>query len=177
VIEFDGKSWQEFLEYERKELAALEEKAKAGKVSQKELASAKKTYDMKETTGSRLFVVDVGNDPNELRSRYPERRRHIIMPASVRLHLVPSQSAAAKGKGARLQGYVEQILVSHLYVPRKLHPPVESAMKHRQGSPYLAQPYGSSMEEKASYTLTLLYGKRYEPWIADIKPAPAAKGK
>jgi len=159
VLEFEGRSWREFAENEREKLTALEEKARDGKFSQQELASAKTQYDIKVTKGSRLFVVDVGNDPAELRSRYPDRHRHIITPASVRLQLITPQMATSKRGGARLEGYVNQILIDYLHVPRELHPPLEEAMKQRQ------------------YSVTLRYGKRYEPWITDIRPALGAKGK
>jgi hypothetical protein len=173
VIEFDGKSWREFLENETNRLAALEEKARGGEVSQKDLAYAKRTHDIKVTNGSRLFVVDVGNDAAELRSRYADRHRHIITPASVRLRLIPSQKAASKGGGARLEGCVEQVLIDQLHVPREMHPPLEAVMKQPKASPYLAPPQGTSKEGRASYSVTLRYGKHYEPWIANIQSLPS----
>jgi hypothetical protein len=37
-------------------------------------------------TSSRLFVIDVGNDPERLRQLHPDRSKFIIIPAKVGLH-------------------------------------------------------------------------------------------
>lgn len=153
VLEYEGGAWQEWLRH-------AAEREKPTKV------------DCFQETSSRLFVIDVGNDPERLRQLHPDRSKFIIVPAKVGLHY----QGRATGTGHKteqpiLRGYIAEVLVDEINVPHSLKRRLEEIRKTAVRDKVEA--CGDAMFQrryKPSYMVTLHIGHRYEPWITDIKP-------
>ncbi len=95
---------------------------------------------------SRLFAMDAGPDPEELRRIYPDRARYIITSAVVQLRYQPDAP-----EGERLTGRIQRLLPPMIHVPKE----------------YSALFTGA--EAEPSYRVTLRYGRRHEPWILAVE--------
>ncbi len=152
VLEYNGGAWQDWLRH-------ATEREKPKKVA---------CY---QETSSRLFVIDVGNDPERLRQIYPDRSKFVIVPAKVGL-LYERRATGAGKKPAQptLKGYVAEVLTDEINVPRNLKSRLEDIRRTavREKADACVETY--QRKNKPSYMVTLHVGHRYEPWIADIKP-------
>jgi len=93
----------------------------------------------------------------------PDRSMVIITPARVRLRQLSADNAEKRPKPAR-SGYVEDILCSTIHVPRDRQGVLASL---RPGAHYF---YHDGVKENFSprCRVTLQYGRRYEPWGAEV---------
>lgn len=94
-------------------------------------------------TRSRLVPVDAGLDREALVARYPDGRTHVIAPGFIGVR------EAAPETGS-LEGYLVNI------DPRGIHVPTELAARLRRA--YSRNP---------SFTISIRYGSRFEPWVVD----------
>lgn len=86
---------------------------------------------------SRLVPIDAGKSPEPLRQKYSDRQRYLIVRGVIRAFV-------NTGKGSKqVDGSVSEILPQNIHVP-----------------PSLASAFSAS-----SYTVTLAYGHRFEPWV------------
>ena len=177
VLEQDGDSWSEWQARKERQTEALARKVERGEGTEKMLESEKAGFERSRRTMSRLFVVDVGNDPVALRTRYPDRGRFIVAPAQVRLLLLPSAhdpgNAVAPGRPAALRGSIVEILVSEMHVPRDLRSfldEVLAARKAEREEHRFDPAYSLGEDREPRYAVTLRYGSRYEPWVVDVRP-------
>jgi hypothetical protein len=101
-------------------------------------------------TGTRLTAVDAGRDPVALRGRYPDQSKFLIVRAVVRLYYQKrwDRTSALEMPPAYLRGNIQTI------APNEIHVPLAHAL---------------SLSGGTSYSVTLRYGSRYEPWIAAIQ--------
>lgn len=174
VLEYEGKAWEAWQARERKKLEAMEAKINKGEVARKELTEAKKRFAGELVTVSRLFPVDVGNDPKRLRVIYPDRRRFIITPAKVRLQF----RSAIKEKGklmepARLKGSIENVLTDTVQVPRDkqgLLRTLQTKGQNRWHNPYMYMEESNEKPMPPRFKVVLNFGKRYEPWVVAVRP-------
>jgi hypothetical protein len=95
---------------------------------------------------SRLFAIDAGPSPEELRRSYPDRARYIITSAVVNMRF---RSDPADGE--KLRGTIRPLLPQLIHVPKT----------HRA--------HFTGTEGDLSYRVTLRYGRRHEPWILDVE--------
>ena len=145
VLEYGGNSWEVWKRRLEEEFSFLEQEGKEGKKTAKDLEKARGNIERELTAGSRLFIIDAGNDPAALRQLYSNRSRYLILPALVRVSYYGSYTSA-QARESSLRGYLE-LLISEINVPQYLH-------KETKKGPH--------------YQVSLCTGKRYEPWIADI---------
>lgn len=101
-------------------------------------------------TGSRLVLVDFSRDAETLRQRYPDGRRHLILPAILRLR-VSERNAAPPELAADFDVW----LARGVHIPSELADKVPSA-------------YDPSNRGRTPFRIQLMNGRRFEPWIADI---------
>ena len=153
VLELDGPAYREALEHARQHWQK-QEALRAANVGKKEFEqrakSAREQLDRDERDNTRLFVIDAGLDATALRTRYPDRTRYAI----VRGHVQPQ----AGGK----TGYVSGISIDEIHVPftyRQVFEPMLRDVKRTQ--------YGTSWPDKG-YKVSVVYGKRFEPWITGV---------
>jgi hypothetical protein len=112
-----------------------------------------------------LVVVDVGNDPARLRARYPNRRRVVVVPATVSLMFV---QAGSGGTPPFLTGMVTQILPDEINVPREHRAILERLQAEQSTNPWTLLPH------EPRYCVTVKWGRRLQPWIADVQPISSA---
>ena len=164
VLEYDGPAWQDFLTNLRRRRAVMEQQADEVRRGVRAQSQITESYvpelkDVEEAT-SRLLAIDAGTDAAALRRAYPDRRVHIIAPATVRLQY------DFRPVAERITGSTS--LVTHsLVVPRQWRGVLDSL-----GS---SSEYGGTRRPR--YTVTVSYGSRHEPWITSIEridtpPAP-----
>lgn len=171
VLEFEGSAWEACKKSMEQEIAEVEQEVVLHKKTDKDLEDSRKHRERELVSGSRLFIVDVGNDPVELRKEYGDRAHFLIIPAKVHISYYSSYDAVQKKwTGSTVHGYVE-LLITEVNVPHALHTHFDK--KQGTGSPVLAAP--SAVESGPRYQVALCSGKRYEPWIADILPIDQKK--
>jgi hypothetical protein len=156
VLEYDGPAWQDYLTDLRRRHAVMEQQEDEVRRGVRVQSQVTEPYvpapkDVEEAT-SRLMAIDAGTDAAALRRTYPDRRRHIIAPATVRLQY------DFRPVAERITGSIS--LVTHsLVVPRQWRAVLDSL-----GS---GSPYGGTKTPR--YTVTVSYGSRHEPWITAIE--------
>jgi hypothetical protein len=125
-----------------------------------ELDAAKRKLQREQRQMSRLFAIDAGLDPVELRQQYRDRQRYLIAKGQV----TPRFSSHAKKRA--VDGRIRRLSIERIYVPLKWHrildslPPRDDWKADRIGGP--------------RYQVTLAYGKRFEPWIEAVAPLEEA---
>ncbi len=176
VLEFDGEAWTSWIARREQELL----NPPPGIFQGQTLEQRRKLLEAERAGHSRLFVVDVGRDPVELRRRHPDRKRFIVTEAVVRLELEGTWVEGSQTrKDARLEGVVSEILTSEIHVPlarRKVFDEIR-AQSRPAGQPGLIDyaGYAGYLQRPPRYEVTLVYGRRLEPWIDDVQPlAPPA---
>jgi hypothetical protein len=161
VLEIGGTVWEDWNGFQQEKLAALEVARKSGRKTEDEYHKEKERIERSIRNSSRLFVVNVGKAPEPLRLRFPDRSRYIITPALVGVHVVPLSAGPGNKTPKRIQGYVREILIDHVHVPLSMGMPLETALSDEAKT--------GRKDRVTHYEVTLRYGKRYEPWIVDIK--------
>ena len=94
---------------------------------------------------SRLFIVNAAKRPEALFEKYRERERYVIVRGLIHVAVVNWDPATRKPGPDRLQGSVSRLLPESIHVPPSLSAGLASL--------------------GPSYTVTLSYGRRFEPWI------------
>ena len=161
VLEFDGPAYQAALK-------AAEEKAREEeRLLGNDASSSTQAYRLEDAgnqllwlqhTASRLYAVDAGLDPSQLRQRYPDRSRYIVASGLVRIGYDDRD-------GGRITGYITEISVTAIHVPLAHRavfdtlPPLEYIGDSTSYYPRAYHP---------RYQVKLAYGRRYEPWIMGV---------
>jgi len=172
VLEYEGAAWDAWQAKENKAFETARANFTEGTLNSKELAAAQQRFTWGRVAASRLFAVDVGNDPKKLRVQYPDRSRYIITPARVRLHLDDASRIQGILRGAaKLTGSIEEMQTDTIQVPRD-----KSGEFHTIQYRDRQYPYSPYFEERAEekprpprYAVRLNYGRRYEPWIYTVR--------
>ena len=150
VLEFDGPACRQALARVQQK-ADEEEKLLFANPGNKEFERrakrAREVADNEERQASRLFVVDAGLDAATLRAQYPDPTRNLIVRGQVRPQRV------SRDRQDSLSGHISALSVAQINVPLKFQPALKQA---------------SAANKKASYSATLAFGKRLEPWIVEL---------
>ena len=118
-----------------------------------------KEDDLDSTSGSRLVAIDAGTDPVELRRRYPDRSRYVIVPAVIGVRGgSPLDAGAGEGAPVRRHGVILRLLSRRIHVPRSFHGALAPALESHP-----------TPEEPQRYRVTLAFGRRFEPWIQAVE--------
>lgn len=157
VLELDGPAYQEALR--RAEAAVAERRALAAALPgkpelERALDDAVQALQRERNEHSRLFAVDAGLSADALRSRYPDRTRHAIVPGWV----YPFYDAGREASGGRWAGHVERVERQRIHVPRQWHAALTRTAAAAGG--------------EAAFSAMLAFGRRLEPWLVTVSPAP-----
>ncbi len=137
VLEMEGPAWRRWVEARKRdvEVRGAEEREDLRKGLQYRL-------DEDLQKGSRLVAVAAGRDARELRLRFPDRGRYLILPAEISLSTwLPSGSHFVLHGTAKLRN-------DHIAVPLSLR----------------------SRFELGHYRVTVATGRRFEPWLESFEP-------
>lgn len=170
VLEYEGAAWESWLEEGREELAGMEEQIVKGEVSPKQRKDAGKEFEREARTCSRLFAVDVGNDPAALRERYGDRGRFLILPSTVRLlYTRPDDAADERRSPPYLEGSIADVLTDEIFVPKE-HRAVLEKLLHADGRMNNGEYSAYAHRNRGPlYAVTVHVGKRHEPWVEDVR--------
>jgi hypothetical protein len=141
VFEMDGEPWCRWL------------RARLAEPSERE---RKSTGEFERLEISRLLPVDVGLDAQELRRRYPERSRFLILPVAA------SPDIIQKPYGVKA---ALELRVPRIHVPLELRPVLDQVMREDEGKGY--QLHGPR------YRATLAVVPGREPWLVAVERLPA----
>jgi len=103
------------------------------------------------TMNSRLFVIDASRRPEQLLEKYKDKQRYIIMRGIVQVSVVNWDPTTRKRGSDRLQAAVSRLLPVSIHVPMSLAGALASL--------------GETIPPSPRYTVTLAFGRRFEPWI------------
>ncbi|NIQ95229.1 MAG: DUF4824 family protein, partial [Desulfuromonadales bacterium] len=161
-LEYEGRAWRRHKKKQEAELVKLRRKAERGEIDAEQAKRERGQIDADLRAGSRLFAVDVGSDPQMLRSQYPDGGRYIIAPALVRL------SYRSEGRQRRPYGIVDSVLVDRLHVPRSLAEPLLALPEEgRLYRGYVYYQRGKTLAPR--YSVQVRWGRGFEPWIAGVQ--------
>lgn len=169
VLQLDGEPYRQALTQAAKALAKEKEAqektpvnlTKTEETSRKEkVKAAQQRHDEERLSSSRLFAVDAGLDPQILREKYPDRLQFIVAKGVVEAanHGVPGKK--------EMRGRVNMLLIENIHVPLEFRASYEAAMARKSA--------GKSDNHGSHYTIELVYGSRFEPWIASLGPTKVA---
>jgi len=162
VLEYEGKAWERFQRKKDEELASLREPPPRNEAEEKHAESERARIENELLAGSRLFAVDVGLDPRNLRALYPDGDRYIILPALVRIY--PQREKTEWN----LRGNFETVLGGSLHIPRDLAAPLMTLPNRGR----LTRGYDYFEPGKVPaprYRVTVRWGRRYEPWVVGVR--------
>ncbi len=104
------------------------------------------------TMESRLFVIDAARRPEQLLEKYKDQQRYLVLKGVVRVAVVNYDPINRRhGPSDRLQASVSRLLPESIHVPMSLSGALASLAESIPASP--------------RYTVTLSFGRRFEPWI------------
>ena len=172
VLEFDGNSYQNWLKDQKKRIKEKRKELANEKDSKKikNLENTIRYIEQSMISQSHLFAIDAGQDPQLLRKQYTDQSKYIITPAVFRISMQYSYSKKGQPKTSSkryLSGHIKEVLISEIHVNSDYRSFFTSGIKTHTNT-YLPDNKPLSKLEPR-YQVTLNYGKRYEPWIADVK--------
>jgi hypothetical protein len=151
VLELDGPAWQRHLQRTQEYVAETGKLLAASPTNaemQRKAKSADENVKHEQDKGSRLFAIDAGLDLATLRATYPDRSRYAIVHGLIR----PS-STRLKDKTV-LGGYISELHGERINVPLRLRQVFEGG---------------------SSFTATVAFGQRLEPWLETAARTSAVK--
>lgn len=159
VLEYGGAAYHEAIRRAERALVQLEEQLRlhpGDKPGQPSRFQAKKRIRAEESELSRLFVVDAGNDPQQLRQAYNDPARHIITRGVVGLRY--------RQENGRLWacGHIRSIEPDSVHVSLRPSQVLDQIFKEN--------PQKTNQKDTPGYEVSLVYGIRFEPWIEAIRP-------
>ena len=172
VLEFNGDAYQNWLKEARKRIKEIKQELIEEKKEKKKNILEKNIRDIerKMVTQSRLFAIDAGRDTQALRKQYPDQSKTIITPAvfDISMHYTPRKKGPYKSpKKPYLSGWVREISTPEIYVASDYRSFFISDIKTHTETYLPRDKPLSDLEPR--YQVTLNYGQRYEPWIADVQ--------
>jgi hypothetical protein len=168
VLEYDGEAWQRHRQRAFEEIEELAVKVREGKLKPEEAENQKQEKLFRLAIASRLFTVDAGSDPLVLRRRYADRSRYLILPARVRMMVDWRCDSAEEKEGEVLCGFVQQILVDELHVPRRLHGGLLALPGKLRIHPGYTS-FDPKDPARVGYRVQVAVGRRLEPWVKGIE--------
>ena len=157
VLEFDGPAYQHALQ--RAEAALAQAKLDPGRTKEQaaeKIKQAEARLAEEQNSASRLFAIDAGLNPADLRQKYGEASRYTIVRGLVRPYY-----PGADGEESR--GTIAAITIERIAVPLDI----------RRELIKLVNPDHPTTGQAAAprYAVELAYGSRHEPWITAVRQA------
>lgn len=159
ALEFEGPAWEQWLKDREPQLQLETQYATQ--------IPAPDRLEIERQTGSRLVAIDVARDPAELRRKYPDRKRVMILRGLVRAMLEPQgrASAGAPLRPAYLRGAITRLAIESINVPEPLSRLFDGLSSY---SPYTYD--GNQVKiQQPTFSATLRVGSKYEPWLVDVR--------
>lgn len=159
ALEFAGPAWEQWLKQQEPRLE--------GQTAYGPRISLPERLEIESQTTPRLVAIDVARDPAELRGKYPDRKRVMILPALVRAMLEPANrpSAGAALRPAYIRGAITRLAIESVNVPD----PLSRRFDGQQS--YVPWTYENDRVkiQQPPYSAVLRVGSKYEPWVTEVK--------
>lgn len=156
VLENEGPAW-------RRWLANEERKSRERRMKQGEDANSIEEENgrlkMAREMGSRLFSVDAGLDLRELRSRYPDTSRYLILPTAAE-----AQLDSCEDHPKRVVGYLVAPRIGEIHVPLELRPVLDEVLRQQE----IEQNRGE-FAKVPQFRALLTTGRSAEPWLVGVE--------
>lgn len=174
VLEMEGPAWENWKNKAIEYLQKLNSDLQQTDDPEKKKTFALQIEDMKRrmVMQTRLFAVDGGPDAQALRAKYPDRNRYLIAQGIVRIRLDYPYSKDAKTGRARqpvLNGYIQQISVNTLHLPHMFREAYLQIISENRYISFSGEEGATKKAVAPRYAVIVNYGKKYEPWVADLK--------
>lgn len=162
VLENDGEAHRQAIRRAEEALAADEARWRAksdDRLLKERFDEAGKRLKRERSSASRLFAVDAGLDADQLRAKYTDRGRYLIVRGMVR----PFRSSAGRRDAG---GYLTGLAIENIHVP----------LDQRSGFDALQMQDQSRRDEFAEprYQVELAWGRRLEPWVVGVQALTSA---
>jgi Domain of unknown function (DUF4824) len=158
ALEFEGPAWEQWLKDREPQLQLEAQYATQ--------IPAPDRLEIERQTGSRLVAIDVARDGAELRRKYPDRKRVMILQGVVRAMLQPEgrASAGAPLRPAYLRGAITRLAIESINVPEPLSRRLDGLSSY---TPYTFD--GKQVKiQQPTFAATLRVGSKYEPWVVNV---------
>lgn len=166
VLQLGGSAWEAWQLEQAGRLEALAREVEAGSEAPDRLERARSALARQVRSGSRLFLVDAGPDPEALRAAHPDRTSQLVLPATFTASLVVDErTAGCPPDRCRIQGQAS-LLTEEVVVPGALQGLLPAADRPWRG----LLPEGDERAEGPRYEVLLELGRRREPWIDQLRP-------
>jgi hypothetical protein len=157
VLENDGEPYKEAVK--RAELVVeREKKAFTLNPDDKKLRGsferAEKRLHRERVAASRLFAIDAGLDSAQLREKYGDRTRFIIVKGSVKRKSYRSK------KTNEVVGYLSRLSITNIHIPLEYRQIFDTILAQNKSR--------SSGSGSPRFEVSLAYGSRLEPWIMSV---------
>jgi len=172
VLEFNGDAYQEWEAGAQKRNEEIKQELMEEKKEKKKknLENDMRHVQQELITHSHLFAVDGGRNPELLRKQYSDKSKFIITPAvfDISRRYIPRKEDESKStQTPYLSGWIRKISIPAIHVTSNYRSFFISDIKTHTKI-YLPRDKPLS-DLESRYQVTLSYGKRYEPWIAEVK--------
>jgi hypothetical protein len=156
VLELAGADWQAALAQAQRRVDRAIARGDAEKQDVDARKSAQEALKFERQKASRLFAIDAGVDAAALRQRHPDRRRYVIVAASV------TPSAMVIDGKTTFSGHIGALAVARISVPHALRGAMDGIDRNALDS------------GRASFEMDVAWGRRLEPWITAVRPQRVA---
>lgn len=162
VLEYDGDAYRRALSHAQatvnKEKKALADRSDDEEL-QERVKKAERWLEFERIENSRLFVVNVGPDPDLLRQQYSDRGHFIIAKGLVSADYFDSCDRMG------VFGRIQQVHIDSIHVPLRFREQFDAILVPRSVR-------SEDPPQPPRYAVDLAYGSRLEPWIEDVRPLP-----
>jgi hypothetical protein len=159
VLELAGPAYKAALERAAQRVERAEKRAERELPDDKQgaqaLQAARENLQRERDTFSRLFAIDAGLDAAALRTRYPDRNRHLIVGGRIRPHVTHGD------KGVVASGWIESLSVGSISVPESLRGGLDGADRM------------TGRADGQRFEADIAWGRRLEPWVTALRVLPA----
>jgi hypothetical protein len=160
ALEYDGPAWTKWLEDRKPQLS--EQTGEYGKEITPEMR-----FEIERETESRLVAIDVGRDAAELRRRYPDRSKVVILPGVARVMFEAGLAGTPQrlARPAQLGGAIERLLGEAINVT----PPHSDILGGLEPSLPWTFSAGAVKITPPRYSVRLRVGSLFEPWVVGVE--------
>jgi hypothetical protein len=151
ALEYEGQKWNEWQQWAKQHSTNDQSIIEGNPGAPPTIRSPR--------SASHLFVVDASKSMSELRTRYPDQSKYLIVRAVLMAQTYPVKgSPAGEVASYRYIGRVMQIMPNVIHVPIPYSRAISFLKPRREGEP--------------RYTATLKYGNSLEPWVSAVNLLP-----
>ena len=149
VLENDGQAYQKSLKLAQEYLIE-KELSYNGNKNDKQLKNsydkAKKRLYREKLSESRLFAIDAGLEYKNLRKRYNNNQKYLIVRGLVNIRYDKTKKTVS--------GYIQNLSIQQIHIPLIHKTPLDGL--------------SNDIDKKPRYEVKLDYGSRYEPWVVSL---------